>query len=643
MPLLIPLIGRYLRSIGNRGPTVRDHEWVREIREAGGRLESLPDSDLQDQTEQLRDVVQQGRSPTSPDVLVPAFALANEAARRALGIRYYDVQLLGGLALARGAVAEMQTGEGKTFVAALPAVVQALAGRGVHIITSNAYLAERDCQLVAPLYTKLGLSVGLLAQDASPEEKRAAYACDVTYGPGYDFGFDYLRDQVTLRHGDEAGLGETLIGRLRGVRPVERQRVQRGLACAIVDEVDHVLIDDASSPLIISEPSAQTAIDAEACRVAREMIDQLREGRDYRSDAANGTIQLIDQGTETVHRDGTSVPWKVLLRPWADYVEQALRVELFFRRDVHYVVQEGEVRVVDESTGRIFADRSWRDGLHQAVEAREGVEITSEKRPIARITRQRLFRLYDRLCGMTGTALDSAGEFAEFYGLPVVEVPLWKPSQRTVLGSRCFVDADAKWTAVVDEIDRVHQAGRPVLVGTRTIADSEVLTERLAARGVPHQVLNGKQDADEAEIVAQAGERGAVTIATNMAGRGTDIKLGPDVAELGGLHVIGTQRHTSRRIDRQLIGRSARQGDPGSAQFFLSADDDLLRKQRPWLSRNMSRAGGPDREISSDNDVAFRNTQRLTEKASRAHRRQLFHSDQQRDTVMAKFAGEDGR
>jgi preprotein translocase subunit SecA len=317
-------------------------------------------------------------------------------------------------------------------------------------------------------------------------------------------------------------------------------------------------------------------------------------------------------------------------------------VEHFFRRDVHYVVQEGEVRVVDESTGRIFADRSWRDGLHQAVEAREGLEITSEKRPIARITRQRLFRRYDRLCGMTGTAVDSAGEFAELYGLQAVVVPLWKPSRRSVQPSRCFADADAKWSAVVEEVRRIHETGRPILVGTRTIADSETLAERLAARGVPHLVLNGKQDADEAEIVAQAGRRGAVTIATNMAGRGTDIKLGPGMAALGGLHVIGTQRHSSRRIDRQLVGRSARQGDPGSAQFFLSADDDLLHKHRPWLSRSMQRAGGTNGEISADYDLAIRNTQRLAEKAGRAQRRQLFHSDHQRDTVMAKFAGEEG-
>jgi preprotein translocase subunit SecA len=640
MPLLIPLLGRFGES-RRQAPTRHDRELVRAIRRAGEALKPESDRQLRNLTDQLRECVASGDPLSSPDVLVPAFALAGEAARRTLGITYYDVQLLGGLALARGSVAELQTGEGKTFVAALPALLHALDGRGVHVITSNAYLAQRDCELMTPLYETLGVSVGSLKERAQPHEKRAAYACDITYGPGYDFGFDYLRDHAALRRNEEARLGETLLERLRGERDAEQQRVQRGLACAIVDEVDHVLIEDASSPLIISEPTSKTAVDAEAHHVARSMIARLTEGEEYRCDAATGLVQLTEQGTETVHRDGDAVPWKVLLRPWSDYIEQALRVNLYFRRDVHYVVEEGEVRVVDESTGRIFADRSWRDGLHQAVEAKEGVDISSEKRPLARITRQRLFRLYDRLCGMTGTATDSAGEFSEFYGLRVVVIPLWKPSRRTVRPSRCFTDADGKWSAVVDEIRRIHHAGRPVLVGTRTIADSEALAERLRDRGVPHQVLNGKQDEDEAEIVARAGQAGAVTIATNMAGRGTDIKLGPGVAQRGGLHVIGTQRHSSRRIDRQLVGRSARQGDPGSAQFFLSADDELLAKYRPWLSRAMKRAGAASGEVPSDFDFAICKTQRSAEKAGLIQRRQLFHSDQQRDTVMAKMAGEE--
>jgi len=614
---------------------------IQSIRQAGTDLGPLSEQQLQDQTDDLRESVARGKSPVSSDLMVQAFALVNEAARRTIGISFYDVQMLGGLALARGSVAEMQTGEGKTFVAALPAFVHALAGRGVHVLTSNAYLAERDFRLLLPVYECLGLTAGVLEPNTPPQKKRSAYACDVTYGPGYDFGFDYLRDQVTLRRSEEARLGDTLLGRLRGNGPGPETPIQRELACAIVDEVDHVLIDDASSPLIISEPTAETAEDAEAHRVARSMIAELQRDRDYKFDAETGAVQLTEQGSKGIHTDTAPIPWKVLLRPWSEYVTQALRVELCFRRDVHYVVQEGQVRVVDESTGRVFAERSWRDGLHQAIEARDGLEITAEKRSIARITRQRLFRLYDQLCGMTGTAMESEKEFREFYGPRVTPIPLWKPSQRAIQPTRCFADADAKWNAVVEAVRQVHNTGRPVLVGTRTIAASEILAEQLRNRGVPHQVLNGKQDADEAAIVAEAGQAGAVTIATNMAGRGTDIKLEPGVAERGGLHVIATERHTSPRVDRQLIGRCARQGDPGTAQFFLSADDELIRTHRTWLARSIKRAADAKGEVHADFDLAVRKTQALAEKHGYRRRRSLFHGDQHRDTVMAKFAGED--
>jgi len=603
-------------------------------------MESMNDRKLRDAVEWQRELVATGQSATSPDLLVPAFALVNEALRRTLGICYYDVQLLGGLTLARGSVAEMQTGEGKTYVAVLPAFVHALGGSGVHVVTSNDYLADRDFHLLRPAYELLGMSVGLLPPNGALPEKRSAYRCDVTYGPGYEFGFDYLRDQVALRQDEEARLGENLLGRLRKGAGAT-QPIQRGLACAIVDEVDHVLIDDANSPLIISESTAAAAEDAEAHRVARSLISRLRRDQDYQIDASSGLVQLTDQGSQTVHEDGNQIPWKVLLRPWSEYVTQALRVELQFRRDVQYVVQDGQVRVVDESTGRVFSERSWRDGLHQAIEAREGLEVTAEKRPIARITRQRFYRLYKRLCGMTGTAVESEDEFREFYGVDVVPIPLWKPSQRTLVPSRTFADADAKWAAVVEAVGQIHTTGRPVLVGTRTIAASEVLAERLRDCGVPHQLLNGKQDADEAMVIAGAGQPGAVTIATNMAGRGTDIKLAPGVAERGGLHVISTERHASGRIDRQLVGRCARQGDPGTAQFFVSADDELISSFRPWLGRSIRRAAGADGEVETDFEFAFRKTQAQAEKRGRERRRILFQSDQHRDSVMAKFAGEE--
>jgi len=617
------------------------HDFARRVRQVATDLVSLEDRQLRDAAARLRESVGGGQSATSTNLLVPAFALVNEALRRTLRVSYYDVQLLGGLALSHGSVAEMQTGEGKTYVAALPAFVHALSGRGVHVLTSNDYLADRDFHLLQPAYECLGVSVGLLQPNGSRQEKRAAYACDVTYGPGYEFGFDYLRDQVALRRYQEAKLGEALLGRFRHGVVVDASPIQRRLACAIVDEVDNVLIDDASSPLIISESKTTTAEDAEAHHVARSMIARLCEGQDYRFDAASGLVQLTKRGSKTIHDDTAAVPWGVLLRPWSEYVTQALRVDRLFRRDVQYVVQDGRVRVVDESTGRVFAERSWRDGLHQAIEAKEQLEVTAEKRPIARITRQRLFRLYERLCGMTGTAIESAGEFREIYGLRAAPIPLWKPSLRTMASTRLFADSDAKWTAVVETVRRVHATGRPVLVGTRTIAASEALAERLSRHGVPHQVLNGKQDADEAAIVARAGQPNEVTIATNMAGRGTDIKLGTSVAELGGLYVIATERHASRRVDRQLVGRCARQGDPGTAQLFLSADDQLISVHRPWLGRAMRRAASVDGEVLANFDYAIGKTQVLAEKTGRTRRRQLFHSDQHRDSVMAKFAGED--
>jgi len=637
---MISSLSQALGRTRSQKPTRRDHELVRSVRRAAKELASLTEVQLRQRADDMRALVEAGRPAASPDVLVPSFSLVHEAARRTIGISFYDVQLLAGLALARGAVAQMQTGEGKTFVAALPAFVHALAGRGVHVMTSNSYLADRDHELMSPLFECLGMSAGRLQQQSDPAAKRAAYASDVTYGPGYEFGFDYLRDQVMLRRSEEARLGDAFLARLRDAGVAPQQRVQRGLACAIVDEVDHVLIDDASSPLIISQPTADTAEDAQAHLLARSVVPDLREGADYRFDAAAGLIQLTSRGSDVVHGDDYPVPWKVLLRPWTEYVEQALRVELLMRRDVHYVVQEGEVRVVDESTGRIFAERSWRDGLHQAIEAKEGVAISADKRSIARITRQRFFRLYDRRSGMTGTAVGSEAEFREFYGLDVVVIPLHRPGRRTVHPSRCFAHAQAKWSAVVEEVRQVHAGGRPVLVGTRNIVDSETLAAQLREQGIPHLLLNGVQDADEAAIVAGAGRASTVTIATNMAGRGTDIKLAAGVAENGGLHVIATQRHSSRRIDRQLIGRCGRQGDPGSARFFLSADDELIRTHRPWLARTMRRAANAEGEILADFDFAVRHTQQVAEKAGHRRRRQLFHSDRQRDTSMAKFAGE---
>jgi preprotein translocase subunit SecA len=584
--------------------------------------------------------VRQGRSFESAEILVPAFALVNEAARRTLGMTFYDVQLLAGLFLTRRCVAEIQTGEGKTLVAALPAFVHALTGRGVHVITSNRYLAKRDCQLLRPVFACLGCSVGLIGDGEDTQQKQAAYACDITYGPGYEFGFDYLRDQVALDKPAVTGLGAALLRELRGVTEAPR-KLQRTMAFAIVDEVDHVLLDDANSPLILAEASMGAAADAEAHLAAEQLVSSLERGRHFEKDIQTGQIQLRSEGERFVHANPHAIPLKVLRRPWVEYVEQALRAHHVYRRDAHYVIQQDQVRIVDTSTGRIFSDRTWCAGLHQAIEAKHGLPITAEKRALARITRQRLFRRYAGLCGMTGTASGSRREFWEFYRLPVTPVPLQRPSQRKMLPARCFADAARKWDAISREVAGLHRRGRPVLVGTETIEHSLALAERLAAEGLPFELLNGIQDADEAAVVAQAGQPGAITIATNMAGRGTDIKIPAEVAQQGGLHVISAQYHTSRRIDRQLLGRCARQGDPGSARFFVSAEDVLIQSHGAWLGRAMGRAANRKGEVMMPLEHAIRRVQRVAERMQHYQRRHLFGQEEERDRLAATMSAAD--
>ena len=638
-------------------PTPSDHALVARIRLEAAELVRVSEQQLRVRSDQLRESAANQRSPArnshqlrrsaiqsrladvNPELLVQAFALVNEAARRVLSIEFYGVQLLAGLSLVRGTVAEMQTGEGKTFVAALPAFVHALAGHGVHVMTSNAYLAGRDCEQLRPVYELLGLTVGLLPEQATEPNKRAAYSCDITYGAGYEFGFDYLRDQLTLRRTSTKPLGLKLLSRLRADVSDDERPIQRSRYFAIVDEIDNVLIDDANSPLVLSDQVAQSAADESAHLAARAVIGQLEPERDYLVDHASN-VRLTKHGAIRIHSGCESlpkIPLSVLLRPWQQYVEQALRAEFQFRRDRHYVVEDGEVRIVDQSTGRIFTERTWQDGLHQAVEAKEGLQITAEKQPIARITKQRFFRLYDGLCGMTGTAEGSEHEFQEFYGLPTIRIPLFKPSQRQTLPTRYFADADAKLENITREVCERHPTGQPLLVGTASIADSERLAERLTDSGVAFQLLNGRQDADEADVIARAGQVGAVTIATNMAGRGTDIRPSAEAIARGGLHVIATQRHDSARIDRQLAGRAARQGDVGSNQFFVSADDELMHRHGHTLQPKLRSVGNG--RVSPSLDKRVQTIQQHADKLSSLYRRQLFEQDQQRDALMEQVAG----
>lgn len=485
---------------------------------------------------------------------VEIFAIVREAARRTLNMRHFDVQLLGGLALLEGAIAEMKTGEGKTLVATLPLTLMGLTGKGAHLVTVNDYLSRRDAEWMRPVYEFCGLTVGVVTHNQTPEEKRTAYAADITYGTNNEFGFDYLRDNMAT------SLELT---------------VQRPLYYGIVDEVDSILIDEARTPLIISAP------DADSTRMYEQfshMVPQLKENTDYNVDEKRRAATLTDEGVSHVEQllNIENIYEEQGIR-MVHHLEQALRAHTLFTRDKDYVVQEGQVIIVDEFTGRLMEGRRYSEGLHQAIEAKEQVKVQQESRTLATITFQNFFRLYERLSGMTGTAVTSAEEFEKVYNLDVVVVPTNQSVNRNDKTDRIYVNEGAKLQAIVKEIAERHKKGQPILVGTIAIEKSEYLAALLAKEGIPHQVLNAKHHAREAEIIAQAGQRGAVTISTNMAGRGTDIKLGEGVANIGGLFVLGTERHEARRIDNQLRGRSGRQGDAGETQFFVSLEDDVMR------------------------------------------------------------------
>ena len=619
-------------------PSTQERSNIVAIREAAERLTALTDQQLRDRSDTLRQTAQDGESSGADGVLVPSFALVCEAASRTLGITYYDVQLLAGMALSRKTIAEMKTGEGKTFVAAFPAFYAALPGDGVHVMTVNAYLSDRDCQLLSPLYQMLGMTVGNLKPGDSPESKRAAYACDITYGPGYEYGFDYLRDQAGLLSRRKPVLGDSCLLRLRGKEVPRQGSAQRGHAFAIVDEIDSVLIDEATSPLVLAEGSSRPADHVSIYLDAMRIAGELQDDTDYRIDFTSRRLGLTEIGNQKVCAKADALSRSGLQRPWATYVEQALRAEVLFKNDVDYIIDDDKIVLVDESTGRIFADRSLRQGLHQAIEAKEGVPITVEQKPLARISRQRYFRLYNGLCGMTGTATGNQRELWAFYRMPVVRIPLRKPCCRKTLTTRFFADQESKWHAIAETVARAHATGQPVLAGTRTIEASRRLAQRLDVKGIPYRLLNGTQDAQEADIIAQAGQTCAITVATNMAGRGTDIKLGPDVCERGGLHVIVSEPHESARIDRQLVGRSARQSDPGSCQMFVAADDHLIRLHAPSLGHRMKRMANGDGEIECDLSEELARTQRNAERLSYVCRRQVMAQDDWLEDVLSELA-----
>ena len=515
-------------------------------------LESLSDDALAGHTGKFKERLANGES--LDDMLPEAFAVVREASRRVLGMRHFDVQMIGGICLHEGKIAEMRTGEGKTLVATLPVYLNALEGKGVHMVTVNDYLARRDSEWMGRVYRFLGLSVGLIAHDMDFPERKLAYASDVTFGTNNEFGFDYLRDNMVIH---------------------PQQMVQRDLHYAIVDEVDSILVDEARTPLIISGPG-QKSTDMYA--VMARAVAQLKEGEDYKLDEKQKTVAPSDEAVLKVER---IVGIKNLYAPenleLSHCFTAALRAKALMKRDRDYVVRDDEIIIVDEFTGRLMVGRRYSDGLHQAIEAKEGVKIQRESQTLASITFQNYFRMYDKLGGMTGTAKTEEDEFLKIYKLPVVVVPTNRPVQRVDEPDAIYKTKRAKYRAVGQAVEEIHRTGQPILIGTTSITQSEELSAILKKHGVEHNVLNAKYHEKEAEIIKDAGQRGAVTIATNMAGRGTDIQLGDGVQELGGLYILGTERHESRRIDNQLRGRAGRQGDPGRSKFYLSLEDDLLR------------------------------------------------------------------
>jgi len=561
------------------------------------------------------------------------FALIREVSTRVLGLRHYDVQLLGGWVMLRGMVAEMQTGEGKTLTAGLPAATAAMAGIPVHIVTVNDYLVRRDAEYMGPLYRALGLTVGTILEGMTHAERRAAYACDIVYCTNKQLVFDYLRDRMV-----RGGLGamRMRLDGLFGDRAVAPRLLLRGLCFAILDEADSVLIDEARTPLIISRSGEGDEREA-MYRDALALASELRPRVDFRIDLTRREIQMTDAGREQLAERAARLGgvWAGSLRR-EELVRQALFARELLVRDQHYLVKDGRVQIIDEYTGRLMPDRSWEQGLHQLVESKEGCPVTAQAETLARISFQRFFRRYLLLAGMTGTAREVVAELWSVYRLNVVTVPPNRPLRRVVLPGSVFRSEEAKWRAVVERIESLSSAGRPVLVGTTSVRASEHLSTMLTAAGIGHRVLNARQDRDEAETIAQAGQPGIVTVATNMAGRGTDIKLGPGVAESGGLHVIATERHEAGRIDRQLFGRSGRQGDPGSAQYLVSLEDDLVakngwRRLAPLLPGGASTAGSLGR-------LLFHLSQRGAERRHARIRRQLLKVDEQIGDMLA-FSG----
>ncbi len=597
-------------------------------------MQQLSDYDLRKTSLGLRYRVRSGESLDK--LLVEAFALVREAGRRKMNMRHFDVQILGGAAVHHRSIIEMQTGEGKTLTATLPMYLAALEGKGSHLATVNDYLARRDAESMTPLYSALGMTVGVIQGQQPQPERRKAYTCDVTYGTANEMGFDFLRDRLLMRSQGEGN--QDLFGKMLGTvgDAAGDQPVQRGLHFMLVDEADSILIDEARTPLIISAlPGEDEKIATEAYRWAAERQTDFIEDEHYVYDHDDKTVELSLAGRQLVRMlPKPTAMDRLPLSSIYEYIQRAIKVdrEMFLNRQ--YVVRDGEIVIVDEFTGRMAEGRKWRAGIHQAVEAKEGVEITFATNQAARITIQDLFLRYERLGGMTGTASTSRGELKKIYRVKVESIPTNRPPIRKQLPTQVYGTIDQKWLGVVEDAIAEHQKGRPVLIGTRSIDKSEHLANMLAERGIEPVVLNAKHVAREAEIVAAAGQEGKVTVATNMAGRGTDIRLGPGVHELGGIHVICTELHEAKRIDRQLIGRCGRQGDPGSYRQFLALDDEiLLLGYGPKKATRLRELGLRSQGALKSMEQIFHKAQRRVERRHFRDRKIMLYHEKERQKI----------
>ena len=605
-----------------------------QVNVASERLQKQGEKKLSEHARELRRIL--AREGLSEPLAVECFALVREAAGETLGKWHYDSQIIGGWVLLNGMLAEIETGEGKTLMATLPACTAALAGIPVHVITANDYLVERDAALMSPVFKLLGLSVGtILDREKDTGKRQAAYACDITYCTSKQLTFDYLRDRVAMGH--RRGRMELQLRRLSSQRQDAEKLLLRGLCYAIVDEADSVLIDDAGTPLILSR-EVESSLQPKTCQQALQLASQLGAAQYFILNERYRDIRLTAAGKALLEQRVARLeqPWNVEAQR-EFLVSQALRAQHCYHRDHDYVVRDGKVQIIDANTGRALPDHSWEQGLHQMIEAKEDCELTGTRETLARMSYQRFFRRYLHLSGMTGTASEVADELWSVYGLEVVRIPTHAPVQRQAGKDRVFVTAHEKWQAVVERVKELYASGRPVLLGTGSVADSEHVSRLLAASGLPHQTLNARQDKREAEIIARAGQLGAITVATNMAGRGTDISLAPGVVERGGLHVLAAVRNEARRVDRQLFGRCARQGDPGSYESMLSLEDALLKKYLPrtliMVMQRSARCRVPFSWIP-----VMRLTQLAVERHHARQRRNLVRMDQQLKETLA-FTG----